>query len=110
MTKYKLNLRMFNGDGGAGAPPAAGSGEAGIAADNAPVVLEDGTQVDNRLAARMKKQEERRKARGQAPLYQQAPAAQPAAPEQQATENFNQGEPPKRKRFSRRRNDRFLPC
>ena len=30
--------------------------------------------------------------------------------EQQATENFNQGEPPKRKRFSRRRNDRFLPC
>jgi len=83
MTKNKLNLHMFNGDGGAGAAPAAGNGEAGIAAENAPVVLEDGTQVDNRLAARMQKQEARRKARGQAPLYQ-APAEQPAAPEQQA--------------------------
>lgn len=84
MTKIKLNLRMFNGDGGAGAAPAAGSGEAGIAAENAPVVLEDGTQVDDRLAARMKKQEERRKARGQAPLYQRTPAEQPAQTEQQA--------------------------
>lgn len=83
MTKYKLNLHMFNGDGGASAAPAAGNGEAGIAAENAPVVLEDGTQVDSRLAARMQKQEARRKARGQAPLYQ-APAEQPAAPEQQA--------------------------
>ena len=83
MTKIKLNLHMFNGDGGAGAAPAAGSGEAGQAAEITPGVLEDGTQVDNRLAARMQKQEARRKARGQAPLYQ-APAEQPVQAEQQA--------------------------
>lgn len=83
MTKFNLNLHMFNGDGGAGAAPAAGNGDAGIAADNSPIVLEDGTQVDSRLAARMQKQEARRKARGQAPLYQ-APAEQPAQAEQQA--------------------------
>lgn len=71
--KIKLNLRLFEGEGGgAGAAPAAtGTGEAaGQAAEITPgTVLEDGTQVDDRLAARMKRQEERRKARGQAPLY-----------------------------------------
>lgn len=83
MTKIKLNLHMFNGDGGASAAPAAG-GDAGEAAVITPGVLDDGTQVDPRLAARMQKQEARRKARGQEPLYQQAPAEAPAAPEQQA--------------------------
>ena len=71
--KIKLNLRLFEGEGGgAGAAPAAtGTGEAaGQAAEITPgTVLEDGTQVDDRLAARMKRQEERRRARGQAPLY-----------------------------------------
>lgn len=70
MTEYKVNLQMFNGDAGAGAAPA--TGDAG-AADIQPGVLEDGTQVDSRLAARMRKQEERRKARGQSPLYNQKP-------------------------------------
>lgn len=50
--------------------------------------MEDGTQVDDRLAARMKRQEERRKARGQAPLYTkaqaQAPEGQQEQPAQQA--------------------------
>ena len=71
--KIKLNLRLFEGEGGgAGAAPAAPAGgeTAGNAAEITPgTVLEDGTQVDDRLAARMKRQEERRKARGQAPLY-----------------------------------------
>ena len=72
--KIKLNLHMFEGDGGgagAGAAPAAaatGDG-AGQAAEIAPGVMEDGTQVDDRLAARMKRQEARRAARGRAPQY-----------------------------------------
>ena len=78
--KIKLNLRMFEGEGGgAGAAPAAtGTGEAaGQAAEITPgTVLEDGTQVDDRLAARMKRQEDRRKARGQAPLYTKAQATE----------------------------------
>ena len=66
--KFKLNLHMFEGDGAGAAPAAAGDG-AGQAAEIAPGVMEDGTQVDDRLAARMKRQEERRKARGRAPQY-----------------------------------------
>ena len=90
--KIKLNLRLFEGEGGgAGAAPAAtGTGEAaGNAAEITPgTVLEDGTQVDDRLAARMKRQNARRKARGQAPLYTdakkaEAPAAEPAQAEAQ---------------------------
>lgn len=66
--EFKLNLHMFEGDGAGAAPAAAGDG-AGQAAETTPGVMEDGTQVDNRLAARMKRQEERRAARGKAPLY-----------------------------------------
>ena len=76
MTKITLNLRMFEGEGGAGAAPAAAGDGAGQAAEIPTGVLEDGTQVDDRLAARMRKQEAKRKARGQSPLYQGAKLAQ----------------------------------
>ena len=100
MTKeYKLNLRMFNGDGGAGAAPAGDAGTGAGAAEIAPGVLEDGTQVDDRLAARMKRQEARRAARGEAPLY----AAKPAAPEaaQQAEEPQAEEPDPAKEREAR---------
>lgn len=68
--KLKMNLHLF-GDGGAGAgaaPAGDGAGDAGEAAAVVPGVLEDGTQVDDRLAARLNKQAQRRKARGEAPV------------------------------------------
>ena len=78
MTKVKLNLHMFEGDGGgAGAAPAP-AGEAGNSAVIAPGVLADGTQVDARLADRMNRQNARRKARGEAPLYQMGNEGQQA--------------------------------
>lgn len=85
--KIKLNLHMFEGDGAGAAPAAAGDG-AGQTAEITPGVMEDGTQVDNRLAERMRRQEARRAARGKAPQYKAAgkPAETSAEPEPQATE------------------------
>ncbi len=90
----KMDLRLF-GDGGAAgasAAPAAGAGEGGEAAVVAPGVLEDGTKVDARLAARMEAQARRRKNRGEEPVRPAAPAAnktqlaQPQAEVQPAAE------------------------
>ncbi len=75
--KFKMNLHLFEGDGGAGAAPAAG-GDGGEAAVT-PGVLEDGTQVDDRLAARIKELDQKRKARGEAPMKLQPKAKQQAA-------------------------------
>lgn len=92
--KFILNLRMF-GEGGASAAPAATGESAGNAAEiTAGTVMEDGTQVDDRLAARMNAQEERRKARGQAPLYTKnrttgVQQEQPTAEAQKAEEPAN---------------------
>lgn len=66
----KMNLHLFEG-GAAGAGAAAaggGAGEGGGEAAVAPGVLEDGTQVDNRLAARLEQQARKRKARGETPV------------------------------------------
>ena len=83
--KFKLNLHLF-GEGGAGAAPAATGESAGPAAEiTGGTVMDDGTQVDDRLAARMNQQEARRKARGQAPLYK--------APTQTATEQTAKAQP-----------------
>lgn len=93
MAKMFMNLHLF-GDGGAAgasAAPAAGAGEGGEAAVVAPGTLDDGTQVDARLAARMEEQARKRKARGQEPVQMAAPAAkapeaQPAAAQPAAQE------------------------
>lgn len=81
---FWMNLQLF-GDGGAGAgaaPAGDGAGESGgEAAVVAPGTLEDGTQVDARLAARMSEQAKRRKDRGEAPV-KVAQAAQPEQAEQ----------------------------
>lgn len=86
--KFKMNLHLFEGDGGAGAAPAAG-GDGGEAAVT-PGVLEDGTQVDDRLAARIKELNQKRKARGEAPMQiphkAKQPAAQPQAGQPQAAQ------------------------
>lgn len=83
---WNLSLLLFDGGaGGASAAPAGGEagGEAGAeAAVVTPGVLEDGTQVDNRLAARMEQQAQRRKARGETP---QAPARRAAGQEAEET-------------------------
>ncbi len=86
MAKMFMNLHLF-GDGGAAgasAAPAAGAGEGGQAAVVTPGTLDDGTQVDARLAARMEEQARKRKARGQEPVKMAAPAAK--APEAQPAE------------------------
>ena len=80
MEYQKLNLHLFGDGAGASAAPAAGTGEGGEAAAIQPGQLDDGTVVDNRLAARMEAQAKRRKARGEAPVMQ---AAQTAAEEAQ---------------------------
>ena len=68
MRKWNLDLRMFEGDGGAAAAANgegqnAGGSAAGASsqqtADQAVQVLEDGTRVDPRLAERMEKQRKR---------------------------------------------------
>ena len=90
-TEIKMDLHLFEGGAaGAGAAPAAGAGEGGEAAVVSPGTLNDGTQVDARLAARMEEQARKRRARGEAPVQaaqpaQEAPEAQPQA-EQQAEE------------------------
>lgn len=90
-TEIKMDLHLFEGGAaGASAAPAAGAGEGGEAAVVSPGTLNDGTQVDARLAARMEEQARKRRARGEAPVQaaqpaQEAPEAQPQA-EQQAEE------------------------
>lgn len=76
----RMNLRLFNDGGGAGAGAAPAGGPTGESGGNeaavvTPGVLEDGTEVDARLAARMEKQAEKRKRRGEAPVMQAAPKA-----------------------------------
>ena len=61
MLKFRFNLHLFEGDGAGAAPAGEGGGEAAVT----PGVLEDGTEVDNRLAARLEQQAKRRKARGE---------------------------------------------
>lgn len=79
MAEFRLNLHLFEGDGaGAGAAPAA-AGEAGGQAAVTNGVLEDGTKMDNRLAARMEEQARKRRERGEEPVK---PAAQMAAQKQ----------------------------
>ena len=80
MAKFKLNLHLFEGGAaGAGAAPAAGGEGGETAAAVLPGVLEDGTQVDNRLAARMEAQAKRRQARGEAAPARAAEKAEPQA-------------------------------
>ncbi len=83
MAKMFMNLHLFEGGSAAGAsaaPAAAGAGDGGEAAVIAPGTLEDGTQVDARLAARMEEQARKRRARGQEPV-KPAQEAQPVAVE-----------------------------
>ena len=66
--KFYMNLSLFEGGAaGAGAAPAAGTGEGGEAAAVVPGTLDDGTVVDNRLAARMEEQARKRRNRGEEP-------------------------------------------
>ena len=68
MARWQYFLHLFDGGAGAGAAPAAGDGGAGESAVmSGEGVLEDGTQMDNRLAERMEKQAQKRKARGEVP-------------------------------------------
>ncbi|MBP5726049.1 MAG: hypothetical protein J6Y48_03130 [Clostridia bacterium] len=80
MAYFTMNLHLFGDGAGAGAAPAAGTGDGGEAAVMSPGTLDDGTVVDNRLAARMEAQAQKRRNRGERPVAA-APAAQP---EQQA--------------------------
>ena len=90
--KFKMNLHLFEGDGGAGAAPAAGEG--GEEAAVKPGVLADGTVVDDRLAARMEEQARKRRARGEAPVKAAPPAQQQATqPAQAAEPNAKPDEP-----------------
>lgn len=102
----KINLHMFDGDGGAGAgaAPAAGTGEAGeTAAAVAPGTLNDGTVVDNRLAARMEQQARKRRNRGEEPVM---PAAQQAAEIGQESEP-EQAEPSLDEQWTEAKKGRF---
>ena len=86
--EFEMNLRLFEGDGGAGAasgPAGEGGGEAAVT----PGVLQDGTQVDDRLAARLEQQARKRKARGEAPVR----TAEKAPPEPQEQEPPQPQEP-----------------
>lgn len=78
MAYMKLNLQLFgDGGAGAGAAPAGGTGEGEAAVTSpAPGTLDDGTVVDNRLAARMEEQARKRRNRGESPV---TPAAAPQA-------------------------------
>ena len=79
MAYITMNLSLFGDGAGAGAAPAGTGDGGGEAAVITPGTLEDGTQVDNRLAARMEEQARKRKARGQEPVK---PAARNEQPEQ----------------------------
>jgi len=83
--KMFMDLHLFEGGAagaGAGAAPAAGTGEGGEAAVVTPGTLDDGTQVDARLAARMQEQERKRRNRGEQPRIRAARAEVPAAQEE----------------------------
>jgi len=75
--KLKMILDLFEGGaaGASAAPAGDGAGEGTGEAAVEPGVLQDGTQVDDRLAARLKEQARKRKSRGEAEL-QIAPQAQ----------------------------------
>ena len=95
MLRFKLNLHLFEGDG-AGAAAGTG-GEGGGEAAVAPGVLDDGTEVDNRLAARLEQQAKRRKARGEQdvvlPMQQQGAQTQEpqeAEPEKSLDEEWDE--------------------
>ena len=86
--KMKMILNLFEGGaaGASAAPAGDGAGEGTGEAAVTPGVLQDGTQVDDRLAARMKEQARKRKARGEADVQiapQQAQQAE-AQPQEQA--------------------------
>lgn len=89
MAEYmKMNLHLFEG-GAAGAGAAAagsGTGEGGGEAAVVPGVLEDGTQVDNRLAARLEQQARKRKARGETPVQTAAQMPQEQKAEEPASQ------------------------
>ena len=91
MAYLKLNLQLFGDGGGAGAGAAAaagggtGAGDGGEAAVMSPGTLNDGTVVDDRLAARMEEQARKRRNRGEAPVQvQTVKTAQPEQAEAQA--------------------------
>ena len=91
MAYMKLNLQLFgDGGAGAGAAPAGGTGEGEAAVTSpGPGTLDDGTVVDNRLAARMEEQARKRRNRGESPVTAAAPAqaqqqVQPEIAEEQA--------------------------
>jgi hypothetical protein len=94
MAEFYINLHLFGDGAGASAAPAAGTGDGGEAAEVAPGTLEDGTVVDNRLAARMEEQARKRRDRGERPAtaakaaavsaQQSAQQEQPAAAEEPA--------------------------
>ena len=100
--KWYMNLHLFEGGAGAGAAPAAG-GEGGGEAAVTPGVLEDGTQVDDRLAARMEEQARKRKARGDVPAKQ--PQAQ--QPQQQEQPKQEPQEPSLEDQWNEARNGKF---
>jgi hypothetical protein len=85
--KLKMILNLFEGGAaGAGAAPAGdGAGEGTGEAAVTPGVLEDGTQVDDRLAARMKEQARKRKSRGETDVQIAAPKQTQPAEEPQET-------------------------
>jgi hypothetical protein len=80
--EWNINLLLFDG-AGAGAAPAAGGESGGEAAAVTTGTAEDGTVIDNRLAARMEKQAQKRKARGE--MAMPAPGIKPAAAAEQRT-------------------------
>lgn len=94
MTEKWLDLHLFEGDG-AGAAPAAGEGAGAEAAAVTPGTTQDGTRIDNRLAARMERLAQKRAARGETSLagMNQAQATQapsePAATEPQEGPNLD---------------------
>ena len=84
-----MNLHLFEGGaGGAGAAPAGDGAGDGEAAAVTPGVLQDGTEVDDRLAARLEEQARKRKARGEAPakMPQQATPLQAETPAEEPAE------------------------
>ena len=94
MRKWRLDLRMFEGDGGAAAAATgdgqnAGGSAAGASsqttADQAVQVLEDGTRMDPRLAERMEKQRKRHN-RGNAGAAASAMTGGEQAPQQAQAE------------------------
>ena len=93
MAHIWMKLRLFGDGGGAGAAPAGDAGTGGEAAVT-PGVLEDGTQVDDRLAARLEEQARRRKARGETPVRQIAKAEEPMQAAAQPAEEPQQTEEP----------------